>query len=77
MDYFQAIKDWHIEKLETDLWIKKWESSNDFIFENEILEKQFNWCAEKDYNYAPVKIFNKKVLSQEYEINELYYFFTE
>lgn len=77
LDYLQAIIDWHIEKLETDLWIKKWESCNDLIFENEIIEKQFNWCAEKDYNYAPVKIFNNKVLSQEYEINELYYFFTE
>lgn len=77
LDYLQALKDWHIEKLGFDLWLKKWDSVDDFIFENEILEKQFNWCAEQDYNYAPVRIFNNKLAPQEYEINELHYFFKE
>lgn len=77
LEYLQAIKDWHINKLDIDLWFKKWESNNELIFENEILEKQYNWCLEKDYNYAPVRIFNNKLLSHEYEINELYYLFTE
>ena len=77
LDYLQALKDWHIEKLESNLWLKKWESDYNYIFENEVLEKQFNWCAEKDFNYAPVRVFNNRLLSQEYEINELHYFFTE
>jgi hypothetical protein len=77
LDYLQALKDWHIEKLESNLWLKKWECNNNYIFENEVLEKQFNWCAEKDFNYAPVRVFNNRLLSQEYEINELHYFFKE
>ena len=77
LDYLKALKDWHIEKLESNLWLKKWGIDNNFIFEDEVLEKQFIWCAEQNFNYAPVRIFNNKLLSQEYNINELHYFFTE
>jgi hypothetical protein len=77
LDYQQALTDWHIKKLEMNLWLNKWDSDTVFIFENEVLEKQLNWCTTKEFNYAPVRIFNNKLLSHEYEIKELHYFFIE
>ncbi len=77
LDYIQSIRDWHIEKLDPKLWFIKWEFDDNFVFENELLDKQFNWCLEQEFNYAPVKIFNNKLLSDDYEIKELHYFFIE
>lgn len=77
LDYQQALTDWHIKKLEMNLWLNKWDSDTVFIFENEVLEKQLNWCTTREFNYAPVRIFNNKLLSNDYEINELHYFFIE
>jgi hypothetical protein len=77
LDYLQALKDWHIKKIGFELWLKRWDSVDDFIFENEIFEKQLNWCAEQNYNFAPIRILNKKLIPEEYNINELHYFYIE
>lgn len=76
-DYLQALKDWHIKKLELNAWLEKWDSNANLIFENEVLEKQFIWCVNQNFNYAPIRILNNKLLSAEYEISELHYFFKE
>lgn len=77
LDYIQALKDWHVEKLELKTWLKKWDPNVNSIFENETLEKQFVWCTNQNFNYAPVRILNQKLLTEEYEIKELPYFFIE
>lgn len=74
-DYVQALKDWHINQLDIEVWKSKWLQDKEFSAENEQLEKQFQWCSKNEFNYAPVKIFNGKILSKHYEINELLYFF--
>lgn len=76
-DYKLALIDWHIHKLEMASWKRKWLQNYDFITENEQLKKQFQWCLKNEFNYAPVKIFNGKLMSQSYEITELFYFFKE
>lgn len=76
-DYKLALIDWHINKLDMAVWKSKWVQNEDFIMENEQLEKQFQWCLKNEFNYAPVKIFNGKLMPQSYEITELFYFFIE
>jgi len=76
-DYIQALKDWHLDHLEIEVWKKKWLQAKKILAENEQLEKQFQWCLKNEFNYAPVKIFNGKLVPQHYEINELFYFFKE
>lgn len=72
-----ALVDWHIGKLSIADWKKKWCFDDDFIVENEQLEKQLQWCIKNNFYYAPVKIFNGKLMSEDYEIKELFYFFVE
>jgi len=74
---FEALEDWHIKKLNLAEWKTKWMKNDDFILENEQLEKQFHWCVANEFNYAPVKLFNGKLIPQVYEIEELFYFFKE
>lgn len=76
-DYKSALTDWHINKLNIEKWKTKWSLGNDYLVENEQLEKQFQWCLKNEFNYAPVKIFNNKLMPQEYEINELFFFLKE
>lgn len=76
-DYKSALTDWHINKLNIEKWKTKWSLGNDYLVENEQLEKQFQWCLKNEFNYAPVKIFNNKLMPQEYEINELFFFLNE
>lgn len=76
-NFIQALDDWHIDKMDLEIWKKKWKVDNDFINENEILEKQLQWCTKNEFNYAPVKIFNKTLMPQQYNINELFYFFKD
>ena len=76
-NYKLALIDWHINKLNLEEWKAKWVQNDNFIVENEQLEKQFQWCLKNEFNYAPVKIFNRKLMQQSYEIAELFYFFKE
>lgn len=76
-DFKSALEDWHINKLNIDIWKKKWSLEKDFLIENEQLEKQFQWCLKNEFNYTPVYVLNSKLLPHEYEIDELFYFFKE
>lgn len=73
----QALDDWHIERLNIDDWKAKWKKTDAFTKENNQLEMYFQWCLENEFNYAPVKIFNNHLIEQQYNINELFYFFKE
>lgn len=73
----EALEDWHFKKLSLKEWKSKWKQNENFIVENEQLEKQFLWCVANEFNYAPVKLFNGKLIPQVYEIEELFYFFKE
>lgn len=76
-DYKSALTDWHTNKLDIKVWIEKWSLDKEFLIENEQLEKQFQWCFKNEFNYAPIKIFNGKLLPHAYVIDELFYFFKE
>lgn len=77
-DVFAALNDWHIENLDMAIWKKKWGTdSNVLEMENHKISKQFEWCVMNDFNYAPVKVFNGRLLGHQYTINELFYFFRE
>lgn len=73
----KALIDWHINKFGLDLWKEKWGiDSHDMIINNEMYD-QYNWCAENEFNYSPVKIINGKLFPNEYEIADLYYFMND
>lgn len=76
-NFIDALDDWHIRRLNIEEWKMKWFTKNDFLKESEEIDLQYRWCIKNEFNYAPVKIFNGKLLSQHYEINELFYFFKE
>lgn len=76
-DYKQALEDWHIKNIKLEDWLIKWKNTNNFIKENNQIENHFQWCANNELNFAPIKIFNENYLSSVYEINELFYFFEE
>ncbi|NHN26675.1 thioredoxin domain-containing protein [Flavobacterium jejuense] len=77
LDFLNALKDWHVNKMELKDWTDKWELDYNALIVNEILEKQLQWCELNDFNYVPVKIFNEVLVPNEYRINELLYFFKE
>ncbi|WP_445722013.1 vitamin K epoxide reductase family protein [Flavobacterium sp.] len=76
-DIIQALDDWHIEKMEMEVWKEKWHKTSDFNQENNQLMQQFQWCVDNEFNYAPVKIFNNYLMGQQYNIDELFYFFKD
>lgn len=76
-DYKIALDDWHDRNLSISEWENKWGVENNFVQENEQIEKQYQWCLYNDLNYAPIKIFNNRILPDVYELDELFYFFEE
>jgi disulfide bond formation protein DsbB len=76
-DCIKALEDWHIRNFSLNEWKDKWFIDNEFTQENIQIIKHFEWCLTNDLNYAPVKIFNRKILPDEYDIDELFYFFKE
>ncbi|WP_310555801.1 vitamin K epoxide reductase family protein [Flavobacterium sp.] len=70
-----AITDWHIKNMDLELWLKKWKMNTLEMKVNHQIHQQYNWCVANEFNYTPVKIVNNKLLPNEYEINELKYFF--
>ncbi len=72
-----ALVDWHINEIGLDAWKEKWGVDvHDMIINNEMYD-QYNWCAENEFNYSPVKIINAKLFPNEYEISDLYYFMND
>lgn len=76
-DCIKALEDWHIRNFSLNEWKDKWFIDNEFTQENIQINKHFEWCLTNDLNYAPVKIFNRKILPDAYDIDELFYFFAE
>jgi len=73
-NYKAALDDWHLKNMALESWIKKWKSIDSFENESSIVNNQFEWCFNNDYNYAPVLIYNGRLLPKIYEIKELIYF---
>lgn len=72
-----ALDDWHIKEMSIDEWKNKWKIDEYLEDIDNTLKTHYNWCYENEFNYAPVKIFNGYLLGNQYEINELFYFFKE
>jgi uncharacterized membrane protein len=70
----EAISDWHIKQIGLEKWQAKWQVDTIDMRINHQIHLQYNWCLENDFNYTPVKIVNKKLLPNDYEIAELKYF---
>jgi uncharacterized membrane protein len=71
----KAIMDWHIKKMELEEWKEKWEVERVDMKANNQIHQQYSWCLENQFNYTPVKIINGRLFPNEYDINELKYFF--
>jgi thiol-disulfide isomerase/thioredoxin len=76
-DCKQALDDWHIKNIKLEEWLTKWKETDSFTTENNQIENQYQWCLNNNLNYAPIKIFNGRLLPEIYEINEMFYFFEE
>jgi uncharacterized membrane protein len=73
----EAITDWHIHKIELELWLKKWGQKTISMKVNQQIQQQYDWCLKNDFNYTPVKIVNGKLFPNEYNITELKYFLND
>jgi uncharacterized membrane protein len=73
----EAITDWHIHKIELELWLKKWGQKTVSMKVNQQMQQQYDWCLENEFNYTPVKIVNGKLFPNEYNITELKYFLND
>lgn len=72
----KALNDWHLIGMDLEKWFSKWGKEYDEISLSN-LEKQYAWCQVNEFNYAPVRLINRKFLPQEYTINDLKYFINE
>jgi uncharacterized membrane protein len=72
-----AIIDWHINKLTLEDWQKKWVIASIDPKNNQQLLLQYQWCMVNEFNYTPVTLVNKKLFPQEYDINDLKFFFND
>lgn len=73
----EAITDWHIHKIGLELWTKKWRQKTISMKVNQQMQQQYDWCLENEFNYTPVKIVNRKLFPNEYNITELKYFLND
>lgn len=67
------LKRWFIDEIDLQDFAKEY---NIQINEEAInsIGSHYNWCHENGFDYSPVKLFNRKVLPDEYQIKELKYF---
>lgn len=72
----ELLAKWHIERMELEAFNSTYQVSITEETKNTVTS-QFNWCTENGFNYAPVKIFNKKLMPNEYTINDLNFFVKE
>lgn len=68
--------EWHIKKTELELFSKKHDTMASEKTK-QILMSQSQWCSENEFNYSPVKFFNKKLMPNEYNITDLQFFIKE
>jgi disulfide bond formation protein DsbB len=75
-DPTELLKEWHINKPGLETFLNKYGIP---VSEEtrQILLSQFNWCSQHEFNYSPVKIFNKKIMPDQYSINDTRYFIGE
>lgn len=72
----ELLTKWHIEKMEIEAFNLAYQIPITDEAKS-IIRSQFNWCNINGFNYAPVKIFNKKLMPTEYTINDLHFFIKE
>jgi uncharacterized membrane protein len=73
----EAVSDWHIKKMELEVWKEKWQIDTIDMKVNHQIHQQYHWCLENEFNYTPVKIINNKLFPNEYDISELKYFLND
>ena len=73
----EAIVDWFAEKMGLEEWKAKWASNIIDMKAKHQIQQQYNWCRHNEFNYAPVKIINGKLLPEGYEISDLKYFLND
>jgi disulfide bond formation protein DsbB len=72
----ELLKDWHINTPSIEAFREKY-SIPVSGETREILRSHFNWCNANDFNYSPVKLFNKKLMPAAYSINDLRFIIRE
>lgn len=72
----RLLKEWYIDKVGLADFINKYKIN---ISDNtrDIIACHFKWCNDNSFDYSPVKLFNKKVFPNEYEISDLKFFINE
>lgn len=73
-NFKEALDDWHVKNVPLEKWLDKWKATDNYESERVIINQQFEWCSNNNYNYSPVIIFNNYLLPKIYEIKELIYF---
>lgn len=72
----ELLKEWHLNKPTLEGFKEK----NDINITDHakfMILSHFDWCRSNDLNYTPIKIFQQKILPDEYNIDDLKYFINE
>lgn len=72
----ELLTEWHINKPTLEDFKQKNHLAISDKTNKDILS-HFNWCTENDFNYSPVKLFNQKLMPNEYNLEDLNYFIKE
>lgn len=73
----ECLEDWHIKNISIEDWLKRWDTKISEDKVEEIIQKQFEWCKENDFNFTPIKLINNKKYPEEYEILDIRYFIND
>lgn len=74
---FEAINDWHSQKLDLKAWQRKWMNSTISETSTILINEHYDWCLLNNFNYTPVLIINQKLFPKEYGLEDLNYFISD
>ncbi len=75
-DALELLKVWHIHNPPLQHFINKYKIPIS-PETRAIALSHFNWCDANEFNYSPVKLFNKKLMPNQYTIGDIQHFIRE
>lgn len=72
----ELLKVWHTENPTLEEFVNKYKIAIP-TETRDILQSHYTWCNANEFNYSPVRIFNRKLMPNEYSIPDIGYFIRE
>ncbi len=69
----QLLKDWHIQNFTLDQWNQKYPMLISDAAKT-LIKTHAQWCDSQDLRYTPIRLFNQRLMPNQYSIGDLKYF---